>query len=205
MFFEEIEPSNNITYSEEHRLFKMNRNKLFDFLELDKNNQNHNIIIVGICSYLNIEYYLDLWYNKKPIDIYKQLFNKYDYRYYNLAQNHLLLGITILKMKLYDYLIENRWIYPIDININDFISPTKLLQQNIKDINIKQFLNNELILNKPLFFKKSFYKYLKKKLFRYSKIIGKLTLFYYKILEKRYTPLNNGYLEAKHHFLSFIF
>jgi len=66
------------------------------------------------------------------------------------------------------------------------------------DIQLYDYFERELCslestLRYPFFFKKTYFRYLRKKLKNHSTVIGKLILYYYKINEERYKPGGIGY------------
>jgi hypothetical protein len=63
-----------------------------------------------------------------------------------------------------------------------------------------KYLCKNLILGKKFTLKKNYYRYAWKRVISHCKVYGKLLYNYRKIVEKRYTPGEAGFLEAKSHF-----
>ncbi len=185
---------------------------LFQYLELPI--EIFNIIKgeIDTTFFLNFYYF----YNElSETDIYQQIFGKY--RYY----------FQIIQLKLFDYLVlndkiklnhknelitENNTYFSYICNYfkNPLISNYKtMMDLNFKNVYflmdekpkiIREYLEKEMVFNKKFFFKTTYRQYLRKKLRKYSRYVGKLMLYYKQILHNRYAPNGKGYFEAKDNF-----
>ena len=93
--------------------------------------------------------------------------------------------------------------YSIDIDFYDKI-------YKWRDLDLYKYFADELIIQiptkkSPFFFKKPYFRYILRKLKNYSKLIGKLILYYYKILDKMYKPGGVGYFKSEHNWRKNIF
>ncbi len=96
---------------------------------------------------------------------------------------------TVYKYKVDMFLVK----YFSDLDYSKLNSVEKYL---INDLN-QTYISRPNCEAVPFIFKKTFFRYLIKKLKNYSKIIGKLLVYYYRVLDKRYKPGGVGYIEAE--------
>ncbi len=167
--------------------------------------------------FLNFYYF----YNElSETDIYQQIFGKYRY-YFHIIQLKLFDYLVLNdKMKLNHkdcWITENfenenntDFSYICNYFKNPLISNYKtMMDLNFKNVYflmdekpkiIREYLEKEMVFNKKFFFKSTFRQYLRKKLRKYSRYVGKLMLYYKQILHNRYAPNGKGYFEAKDNF-----
>jgi len=96
---------------------------------------------------------------------------------------------SVYKYKVDMFLVK----YFSDLDYSKLSSVEKYL---INDLN-QTYISRPNCEPAPFIFKKTFFRYLIKKLKNYTKIIGKLILYFYRIIEKRYKPGGVGYIEAE--------
>ena len=186
---------------------------LFQYLELPIDIFNLIKGEIDTTFFLNFYHF----YNElSESDIYQQMFAKHRY-YFHITQ-----------LKLFDYLVlndkmklnhknelitenfENNFTYICNYFKNPLISNYKaMMDLNFKNVYflmdekpkiIREYLEREMVFNKKFFFKSTFRQYLRKKLRKYSRYVGKLMLYYRQILHNRYVPNGKGYFEAKDNF-----
>ncbi len=171
---------------------------------------------------IDTTFFLNLYnfYNElSETDIYQQMFGKYRY-YFHIAQLKLFDYLVIndkIKLSNKDYWItedyiteNNNFTYISNYFKNQLFSNYKtMMDLNFKNIYflmdekpkiIHEYLEREMVFNKKFFFKSTFRQYLRKKLRKFARYVGKLMLYYRQILHNRYEPNGAGYFEAKEEF-----
>jgi hypothetical protein len=172
---------------------------------------------IDITFFLNFYYFYD---ELSETDIYQQMFGKYIY-YFHIIQLKLFDYLVIndkFKLNHKDYWItenfenENNTDFTYICNYfkNPLISNYKaMMDLNFKNVYflmdekpkiIREYLEKEMVFNKKFFFKSTYRQYLRKKLRKFARYVGKLMLYYRQILHNRYAPNGKGYFEAKDNF-----
>ena len=131
--------------------------------------------------------------NQHYLKVVSKIYDEVDkkYVYINFYQNKNGRNILTSYFSIYKCFIDLAFRnHRCDIDVDLYSYFEKELFSMDKNFNVST--------RYPFFFKKSYVRYLCKKLKTYSKIIGKLILYYHKILEQRYVPDGKGYRDAKY-------
>ena len=203
MYFHDI-LGNELQIREEQLLFQY-LNLPLDIFNLIKGE-------IDTTLFLNFYYF----YNELSESIiYEQMFGKHRY-YFHISQlklfDYLVLNDKI-KLNNKGYLITEKYedfTYISNYFKNPLISNYKtMMDLNFKNVYflmdekpkiIREYLEREMVFNKKFFFKSTYHQYLRKKLRKFSRYVGKLMLYYKQILDNRYAPNGKGYFEAKESF-----